>query len=64
VIGFYTDVLGRWSMIVQQNQLLLLNIEAIGYNEVIQVPEAPFILFNQLKPVKDYQFSLQGDPNS
>jgi hypothetical protein len=62
-IRFLTDLLGRWSMVVQQNQLLLLNIEAIGYNEVIQVPLAPFILFNQLVPVKDYLFSISGDPN-
>lgn len=59
----FTDEIGRWSVPVLRNQLYLFQIPVIGYNEVIQTPDAPFILFRQLVPVKDHLFSISGEPN-
>lgn len=59
-----TDCLGRWSLPLLRNQLVLFQIEAIGYNEVLAVPDAPFALFKDLKPVDDHLFAPGGDPLS
>lgn len=55
-----TDSLGRWSIPILQGQLVLFQIEAIGYNNVVAVPATPFVLFKDLIPVDDHVF---GDTN-
>lgn len=57
-----TDYLGRWSLYFVQNQLVLFQIEAIGYNQVIRVPQASFILFEDLKPVDTAYFDVDPQP--
>jgi hypothetical protein len=57
-----TDCMGRWSLPLLRNQLVLFQIEAIGYNEVLVVPDAAFALFKDLKPVDDHLFTPGGDP--
>lgn len=52
----YTDELGRWSIPFIRSQLILFQIPALGYNQVIQVPDAPSALFRGLKPVNDNEF--------
>lgn len=55
-----TDSLGRWSMPILQGQLVLFQIESVGYNSVVAVPATPFVLFKDLAPVDDAVF---GDVN-
>ena len=57
-----TDDLGRWSLPMTQGQLVLFQIEAIGYNEVLSIPLEPFVLFNELKPDDGGDFTPGGDP--
>ena len=56
-----TDELGRWSMPVLQGTQLLFQIAAIGYNQVVQIPAQPYMLFKDLAPVNDYYFSPDGE---
>lgn len=57
----YTDELGRWYLALTKNQLVLLDIPSIGYNEVIRVPDQAYVLFSDLKPVNDHYFSPKGE---
>lgn len=58
----FTDDYGRWSLPLLQNQQLLFQIPAIGYNQVCAVPAQSFCLFENLSPVNDYYFSPTGEP--
>lgn len=57
-----TDALGRWSLPLIRSQLVLFQIEAIGYNEVLVIPDASYALFKDLKPANDHLFAPGGDP--
>lgn len=56
----YTDEYGRWALSLIKNQLVLLEIPAIGYNEVIRVPDQAYVLFTDLDPVNDHYYSPEG----
>lgn len=57
----YTDEYGRWSISPIKNQLILLEIPSIGYNEVIRVPDQVYVLFTDLVPVNDHYYSPDGE---
>lgn len=57
-----TDNLGRWSLPLTQGQLVLFQIEAIGYNEVLSIPAASSALFESLTPDDGGDFTPGGDP--
>ena len=56
-----TDSFGRWSMPILQKQQVLFEIPAIGYNQVIKVPEENFALFKDLAANNDYYFNPAGE---
>lgn len=57
-----TDEKGRWSITLIRGQLIMFHIEAIGYNQIIEVPDKPFELFRDLEPLKDHEFAPNGEP--
>jgi hypothetical protein len=57
-----TDSQGRFAIQVPRSNLTLFQIDAIGYNEVIFVPDEPFALLKDLQPVNDHLFTEYGDP--
>jgi len=57
-----TDECGRWAIALIRKQLIFFHIEAVGYNQIIYVPDAPFALFKDLEPVKDHEYAPHGEP--
>lgn len=55
-VQILTDSLGRWSLSFIRCQLVLFQIEAVGYNQVVSIPNLSAALFRDLKPVDDYVF--------
>ncbi|NBO56173.1 MAG: hypothetical protein EBU84_16640 [Actinobacteria bacterium] len=60
-ITTYTDELGRWALSLTKNQLVLLEIPSIGYNEVVRIPDQAYVLFTDLQPVNDHYYSPDGE---
>jgi hypothetical protein len=60
-VTVYTDQYGRWTLPVLQGTQILFQIPAIGYNQVVEIPAQPYMLFSNLVPVNDYYFSPDGD---
>lgn len=60
-ITAYSDSFGRWTIPVLQGTQILFQIPAIGYNQVVEIPAQPYMLFSNLVPVNDYYFSPDGD---
>jgi hypothetical protein len=57
-----SDSLGRWNLPILQKQQVLFEIPAIRYNQVVEIPEQPYILFKDLKPLNDHYFAPAGEP--
>jgi hypothetical protein len=60
----FTDSLGRWVANLQQHQLLLIQIPATNYNEVVKIPDKAAALFGELKPSQDAWFAPTGEPTA
>lgn len=57
-----SDINGMVAIPAYRGSLVLLQIDSIGYNEVVIVPDEPFALFEDLQPVNDHKFAENGDP--
>ncbi len=60
-ISTSTDEEGRWTLSVTRQQLILLEIPSIGYNETVLVPDLEYTLFNNLKPHNDHYYNPTGE---
>jgi len=43
-----TDLYGRFAIPLLQGQVVLLQIKSIGYNQFVQIPDQPYVLFSDL----------------
>lgn len=57
-----TDDYGRFSLPLVRNQLYLIQIPAMGYNEVVMLPNKDVVNLLELVPNLGGQFSPTGDP--
>jgi hypothetical protein len=55
-VSTISDSYGRWSLPLMQCQFVLFQIDAVGYNEIVQIPAASFALFKDLEPVDNCNF--------
>lgn len=60
-ISTISDHMGRWRLPLLRSQQVLLQIPAIGYNQVVTVPDQDFVLFKDLIPGNDHYLNPAGD---
>jgi hypothetical protein len=60
-ISTVTDEEGRWSFGVMKSKLVIFQIEDIGYNQAINVPNQPYILFKDLIATNDHYYNPPGE---
>jgi hypothetical protein len=57
-----TDIYGRFLIAIPRNKQYLLEIESVGYNEVVDIPDQPFANVLDLALTKKHNYSPSGDP--
>lgn len=61
ILSYKTDEFGRFLMILPRFQQYRVDIEALGYSWVVDVPDLPFVGLNQLIITKKHLFAPLGD---